>query len=274
VTWSAARGGGGQIELPFGDASPTSGGTDDARDRGGAAPRGAGPSASGGEVMLGSDEPAVCFVRHRRARRYVLRLAPDGTPRVTIPRGGSRREAEAFLRRSTDWLQRERRRLEDRRERERRAWTAGAKVLFRGLPVEIGIAGGGQSAVQLGAARIPLGRGQSIRDVLRRYLRRLASIEIPPRVRELASETGRDVRSVTIRDQRSRWGSCSPAGTISLNWRLVQMPPEVADYIIHHELAHLEHANHSRRFWRLVRRVCPYTDAARTWLRRHGSELL
>jgi predicted metal-dependent hydrolase len=102
----------------------------------------------------------------------------------------------------------------------------------------------------------------------------VASLELPERVCELARELGRDIASVTVRDQRSRWGSCSPTGTISLNWRLIQMPPDVADYVIYHELAHVEHANHSRRFWRLVRRVCPWTDQARAWLRRHGTDLL
>jgi predicted metal-dependent hydrolase len=75
------------------------------------------------------------------------------------------------------------------------------------------------------------------------------------------------VRRVAIRDQRSRWGSCSPRRDISLNWRLVMMPAEVRDYVLLHELAHLRVPNHSRRFWRLLDEICPSWRAARRWLR-------
>jgi predicted metal-dependent hydrolase len=79
---------------------------------------------------------------------------------------------------------------------------------------------------------------------------------------------------VTVRDQRSRWGACSAKGAITLNWRLVQMPPEVADYVMLHELAHLRQPNHSRKFWREVAAICEHWRAAEQWLRRHGKELM
>jgi predicted metal-dependent hydrolase len=79
---------------------------------------------------------------------------------------------------------------------------------------------------------------------------------------------------VRVRDQQSRWGACSGKGAITLNWRLVQMPPDVADYVMLHELAHLRQPNHSRRFWREVDRLCPSWRDAERWLRAHGRELL
>jgi predicted metal-dependent hydrolase len=82
------------------------------------------------------------------------------------------------------------------------------------------------------------------------------------------------VRGVSVRNQRSRWGACSPSGMITLNWRLIQMPLSVADYVILHELTHLDHPNHSRRFWRAVAASCPWWRQAEAWLRRHGKELL
>jgi predicted metal-dependent hydrolase len=98
-------------------------------------------------------------------------------------------------------------------------------------------------------------------------LRRRADRELPARLRQLAARYKFRVGRVTIRDQRSRWGSCSPNGNISLNWRLVLMPDHVRDYVILHELAHLRVPNHSRRFWRLMSELCPAWQDARRWLR-------
>jgi predicted metal-dependent hydrolase len=165
----------------------------------------------------------------RRARRYILRVRPDGTLRVTIPRGGSRREAIAFLGRHLAWVTKERERV-----REQRA----------SLPPE--------------------------REA---ELRRLASERLIPRLRELAAQHGLTVGAVSIRNQRSRWGSCSQDGAISLNYRLVLMPPAVADYVLIHELMHLQQQNHGPRFWRLVERACPDYRESERWLRRHGRAL-
>jgi predicted metal-dependent hydrolase len=101
------------------------------------------------------------------------------------------------------------------------------------------------------------------------HLWRLAARELPARVRELASRHQFEVRRIMVRNQRSRWGSCSRHGTVSLNWRLVQTPESVRDYIILHELAHLKHMNHSRRFWAEVKRLCPDFERAETWLKGH-----
>ncbi|MBI4657800.1 MAG: M48 family metallopeptidase [Verrucomicrobia bacterium] len=113
----------------------------------------------------------------------------------------------------------------------------------------------------------------NLRPAVEKHLRCLAERELPPRVFELAVLHQLTVRKVTVRDQKSRWGSCSRRGTVSLNWRLLQTPAFVRDYIILHELMHLRQMNHSARFWREVERVCPDYRAAEAWLKRH-SELL
>lgn len=94
-----------------------------------------------------------------------------------------------------------------------------------------------------------------------------ASRELPARLHQLAADHGLIATKVTVRNQRSRWGSCSPSGHICLNWRLVLMPDSVRDYVLIHELMHLRQLNHSRRFWRLVEKACPEFEAARQWLR-------
>jgi hypothetical protein len=216
---------------------------------------------------------AVAFVRSARARRYILRVAPDGSARVTIPRRGSQREAERFLNANVEWLARQRERMRHAARSRDEAWQEGSTVLFRGARVRIQRTGDGAS-LALGTEVVHADPSRAARPRLVAHLRALAVRELPGRVQELAARIGLVPARVIIRDQRSRWGSCSPSGTVSLNWRLVQMPPSVADYVIVHELVHLEQPNHSRRFWRRVRQACAWTDEARVWLRRHGPELL
>ena len=112
-----------------------------------------------------------------------------------------------------------------------------------------------------------------LRPAIEGRLRQLAARELPPRVLELAARHGLTVRRVTVRSQKSRWGSCSRRGTISLNWRLIQTPAFVSDYICLHELMHLQQMNHSLRFWREVERVCPDYRMAKRWLKEHSGLL-
>lgn len=111
---------------------------------------------------------------------------------------------------------------------------------------------------------------------MERELRRMAAAELPARLLELATIHGlKDkIRRITVRSQRTRWGSCSRRGTISLNWRLVQLSPSVSDYILLHELAHLLHLNHSAKFWAEVARLCPDYEHAESWLRQHGRMII
>ena len=106
-----------------------------------------------------------------------------------------------------------------------------------------------------------------------RELRARAAKELPPQLLALAAQHGLAVSRVSIRNQRSRWGSCSPRGHISLNFRLLLMPAEVREYILIHELMHMRQANHSIRFWRLVEAACPRFREAERWLRANGPSL-
>jgi len=88
-----------------------------------------------------------------------------------------------------------------------------------------------------------------------------------------AGELGVRVKRVSIRDQSSRWGSCTSAGSVSFSWRLILAPPFVLDYLAAHEVAHLVEMNHSARFWRVVARICPSVERAKTWLDTYGNDL-
>lgn len=208
----------------------------------------------------------------RRAKRYVLRVQPDGTLRVTVPRGGSRREAQEFVEKNRRWIERERRRV--REEHAPRQWTPGSRILLRGHAVAVGVEPGPKGhVIRYGERRVVVLALDDIRTAVEHDLRELARAELVPRLYELAAKHGLAVRAVSIRNQRSRWGSCARNGRIALNFRLVQMPPEVRDYVLLHELMHLRQQNHSRRFWRLVASVCPHFREAERWLRTKGRGL-
>jgi predicted metal-dependent hydrolase len=197
---------------------------------------------------LGS--PRYQFVRHPRARRYVIRVVDHGTVRVTVPRGGSKREAEAFAEREHRWIEKQRQRMEAERERrERRAIHDERST-------------GGREPAPAGLGRID---GLSAEE--QRALRVRATRDLPRRLLELAAQHGLTVTRVSVRNQRSRWGSCNRTGHICLNWRLVQMPDLVRDYVLLHELMHLKRLDHSPKFWKLVAEVCPDFRSARAWLK-------
>jgi predicted metal-dependent hydrolase len=215
----------------------------------------------------------VDFVRVRKARRYILRVRPDGTLRVTIPRGGSRAEAIQFIGRQLVWVARERQRV--RREQVPVSWTNGTGILLGGERQIITVDEQGDRGLTARYADRTV-RVTDVADVRReieRDLRQLAREQLITRLQQLAAEHGLAVGRITIRNQRSRWGSCSRSGAIALNFRLVQMPPAVCDYVLVHELMHLRQQNHGRRFWALVERACPAYREAERWLRYTGRAL-
>ena len=110
-------------------------------------------------------------------------------------------------------------------------------------------------------------------EALEKRYRKEARVRIESRVAYYHTITGGNYTSVTIRDQKTRWGSCSSRGTLSFNYRLIYAPPEILDYVVVHELCHLTHMNHSRDFWNMVGSVMPEYKTYRKWLRDHGQEL-
>ena len=225
----------------------------------------------------GAAPDEVIFVRHRRARRYLLRVLADGTVRVTVPRWGAKREARAFVEASRAWIakQREQRRLAANAGA-MAGWRDGTELLFDGRTAVIRTPDAtGPIALCWGEERIadiPRAPG-GLRESVESWMRDRARHTLPPALLALAAAHGIEVRRVSIRNQRSRWGACSPSGTITLNWRLIQAPLFVREYVLLHELMHRREMNHSRRFWKLVAACCPRQAEARHWLRTEGKSL-
>lgn len=215
------------------------------------------------------------FVRQRRARRYILRILADGSVRVTLPRWGAKREAQAFVDANSAWIS-EQRALRRSRAVHPPALESGSTILIdgRSAVLQLDKVSGGQRLTcdgQLVAQQLA-GSGQ-VRPAVEAWLRVRATRVLPAQLLQLAATHNIQVARVSVRDQRSRWGACSPSGTITLNWRLVQVPPFVREYVLVHELMHRLELNHSRRFWRLVVARCARHAEARAWLREEGRTL-
>ncbi len=167
---------------------------------------------------------------------------------------------------------------------ERPALGAGRAVPFAGVPHDLQVSLAEltrrRSRIEHDDALAPVirvllapGDERPLRDVLEPWLREQARAAIQRRVELRGRELGIVPTRLAVRDQASRWGSASRRGTLSFSWRLVLTPPAVLDYVVVHELAHLKIFGHGPRFWALVRRHVPGTDAARRWLREHESDL-
>jgi predicted metal-dependent hydrolase len=229
-------------------------------------------------IQIGAQQAPVLFRRHAQARNYILRLHANRTVVVTLPRQGTLTFAREFIASRLPWLEKQWANLETRQPPPD-ILRPGAQILFRGIPTPLEITStetktGTGWELRLGDTHIPVSQPEAnLRPPLEAALRALAERELPERMRDLIALHASPVKRITIRGQKSRWGSCSRKGTISLNWRLVQTPPNVRDYILIHELMHLKVMNHSPEFWAEVAKACPDYREAELWLRRNSRKI-
>jgi predicted metal-dependent hydrolase len=226
-------------------------------------------------VRHGSQFFAVRLRRHRRARRYTLRIHPtDREAILTMPPRGTIIEAKEFAQLHGGWIAARLGRLP-----KAAPFQAGTVVPLRGVPHRIvhraGQRGTAWTDIRDSGEKILCVAGGA--DFTERrvhdYLKREARKDLHKASLEYAEELGVRVKRVSIRDQSSRWGSCTSAGSLSFSWRLILAPPYVLDYLAAHEVAHLVEMNHSPRFWRVVARICPSVERAKNWLDTYGNDL-
>lgn len=214
-------------------------------------------------------ERPIEFFRKKGARRYILRVTAQGVLRITMPWYGSKKEALSFVERSRDWIESQFAKVQHQ------PWGNGTRFYYRGELVKLQVREIGEGCeLSFGEARVRLEtRLAGYKQVIEKFLWNLAKKELPRRTQELAREFELQVNRITVRNQRSRWGSCSLARNIALNWRLIQTPDLVRDYIIVHELMHLREMNHSARFWSHVGAAFPKYREAERWLKEFGREM-
>lgn len=224
--------------------------------------------------------------RSRRARRARVTLNEDGAVIVVLPMRTAERAAGELVDRHRRWIANHQRRIAEAQRilAARPAIGEGRTLPLRGLPHEVFVerdsSGRRYSTVEVEVhsppsfvvRQTPTDERRPA-ELLERWLRREARGDLEQRVDSRALEMNLHPQRITVRDQRSRWGSASRRGTLSFSWRLVLCPPEVLDYVVVHELAHLRWAGHGPRFWALVHRHAPAADHYRRWLRTNEPRL-
>jgi len=228
-------------------------------------------------IEVAFDQAVYCVRvrRHPQARRYTLRIqAATREVVLTMPPRGSLREARAFAQKHGGWIAARLGRLPAAV-----ALAHGTVIPLRGLDHRIEHRRGARGTVwsELGPDGTRLlcvaGDAPHVGRRLADFLKREARRDLETASRRYAERLGVRLRRVTVRDQASRWGSCSTTGALSFSWRLILAPGFVLDYLAAHEVAHLLEMNHSPRFWRIVLGACPDARRAKTWLDAHGADL-
>ncbi|WP_435140418.1 M48 family metallopeptidase [Pseudopelagicola sp. nBUS_19] len=219
-------------------------------------------------TILGDPPLTVHLRRSRRARRISLRVSRlDGKITLTMPESVSKHEAIAFAEEKADWL--------------RQHYSHIPVSIDVKLGIELPIFGRMREIVSVQGRKVELaedyigvpGSSKLVAARLQGYLKELARTRLSEAVEHYHGVLDRPFARLTLRDTRSRWGSCSSAGVLMFSWRLVMAPSDVLDYVAAHEVAHLAEMNHSQAFWNTVTLIHGPFDNPKSWLRNHGQEL-
>jgi predicted metal-dependent hydrolase len=218
--------------------------------------------------------------RSERARYARVVVTPEGSVEVVLPRRVPLRHAGPLVAEKRRWIERTLRRFEEARSASQARLEDRGVVPYLGEELELRV------RVEPGRSRPHVARRggvlevavaepghDALRAAIERWYRRRARAEIAPRLEAAAWRAGRPYDRLSIRSQRTRWASCSSSGAMSFNWRLLLAPEPILDYVVEHEVAHLEVPNHSARFWALVAGRCPDYREHERWLRRNGASL-
>ena len=219
-------------------------------------------------IQIGQPPIEVHLRRSQRARRFSLRISnSSGIVSLTVPKRASAKAAIGFAQDQEVWL---RHNLEKRPKQVLPVF--GGSILLDGRNVTL--AQGSQRSPVLRDGVLSLyGHEEALAARLRGYLKTLARERLLNASEQYASAIGRDISRITLRDTRSRWGSCTSEGNLMFSWRLVMAPRAVQDYVAAHEVCHLVEMNHSAAYWRLVESIYPDYQNQRNWLKINGATL-
>ncbi|MEK6807064.1 MAG: SprT family zinc-dependent metalloprotease [Pseudomonadota bacterium] len=232
------------------------------------------------QASLEFEDPPVIERVSRRARRIRLHVRPDGGVVLTIPQRASRSAAYQFLEQNRAWIARQHAKRRTQSVPRVLRWDGSDRLPLRGRELVIEmiasslrkpVARFDADAVRIHAS--PATKPERLRRALVDALREETAREAKILLDEESARLGISYREISIRDPRSRWGSCSADGRIMLSLRLLLAPAEVFRYVAIHELCHLRWRGHGPRFWGLVAQQMPEFETQRAWLRRHGDEL-
>lgn len=227
-------------------------------------------------IDLEGQQLEIQLRRNQRAKRYILRLPPgETTPVITVPARGTLKTAQDFADRHAGWLKQ---RLSARPDTV--PFVEGQLIPIRGVMHELRPLGKLRGIAQ--QTRDPQtdepllllpGETQSFPRKTTEFLKKQAKADLEHHVSTFARQLGRTYKTISLRDTKSRWGSCSAEGKLSFSWRLILAPPDILEYVAAHEVAHLMHMDHSPEFWQVCKQLAPHTDRTQHWLKQHGSQL-
>ncbi len=228
------------------------------------------PSSPAQPLLIDGIEAPIALTVSKRAKRLTLRLdSGSGEVRVVAPPSVPVAEVTRFVARHADWVHRRLAALPPHNP-----FVDGGLVPYLGIDHGIRLDPTRRRPVErVDGAFLIGGRPEHLARRLTDHLKAEARREISTRAHDKATAIRRRVAGISIRDTRSRWGSCSGAGRLNFSWRLILAPEPVLDYVVAHEVAHLHEMNHGPRFWSLVERLHPDMDSARRWLKAHGTGL-
>jgi len=230
-------------------------------------------------VCAGNRKLEYTLIRSRR-HDVLFKALPGGETRVYAPSYLPLKQADALVRERMDALLSMHAQLEEqlRENRLRHPVAEGSRICIEGHAYLLERVQGKHVSLKLEGERCILSLPEpenedAVRAALKQALSRRALMRVRERLGEYAPKIGVEFGRVAIRDQKSRWGSCSAKKNLNFNWKLIMAPPEALDYVVIHELCHLIEFNHSARFWGLVEKQMPEYEAWKKWLKAHGSEL-
>ncbi|MBF6589975.1 MAG: M48 family metallopeptidase [Ktedonobacterales bacterium] len=230
-------------------------------------------------ITLGGTGVPYLLKTSARARRVRLVIRPATGLEVVVPCGVGAGDVEHVLREKAAWITATLARMAERVIAPP-PLAEGRVLSYLGQPLRLALRGGAPP----GKFRAVLGKGtltlmvatpaeETVRAALEAWYRRQARAIFAECVERCNLAYGFSYARIAIKDQKSRWGSCSRKGNLNFNWRLLLAPSSVLEYVVYHELAHLREPNHSPRFWAVVERACPAYREHRRWLKQHGHEL-
>jgi predicted metal-dependent hydrolase len=217
-------------------------------------------------------------IRSAKRKKTITVMVRNGQVRILAPAGTTEHEIRRVLESRRAWIE-ERLQQSQVSAQERENWTDRTFLLYgKPTPVEYQRTSERFSCTYRDKRFHITGPDVSpasdkIYAVLTQWYQQAAEVDFAHRLKNWSRELGVTYQSFRVKDQRTRWGSCSSTGNINLNWRLIQAPPEVIDYVVVHELCHLLEMNHSPRFWAHVAKALPTYKFSQQWLKRHGASL-
>ncbi len=221
-------------------------------------------------LLLGEREIPLVVRTHPTSRRLILRYCErTKTARLTLPKRVSQREALKFVESRTQWL-----RAQIAATPEQISFTNDAVIPLRGVQVTLrSMSGQGRRVWREGDVLYVGGDEAAMPRRVRTWLQAEARAAITGAAMMHAKTLGVRIARINLRDPTSRWGSCGSDRVLSFSWRLILAPPEVLDYVVCHEVAHMLRMDHSPQFWRIVTQLCPHQETYRAWLHKHGQAL-